>query len=103
MIDRKYLLLFIFSCGIGAPVFLQSTHFTKSDHWRLQRKEIIFGTGASNFLGDLGGRNQVGTDGLMDFEYKATRYAVALGYRYQFARDWYLKWKDIPFSFFTRS
>jgi hypothetical protein len=47
--------------------------------------------GATNFLGDLGGRNQIGTDGIMDFEYKATRYAVGLGYRYQFAKDWYVK------------
>jgi len=59
--------------------------------WKRQRVEYSFGLGASNFLGDLGGRNQIGTNGLMDFEYKATRYAVNLGYRYQFGRDWYVK------------
>lgn len=85
MIDRKYLLLFIFSCGIGAPVFLQSTHFTKSDHWRLQRKEIIFGTGASNFLGDLGGLNKSGTHYLpVDIDWNTTRPVGGFGFRYRF-------------------
>lgn len=64
---------------------------TYSQKWKRQRVEYSFGLGASNFLGDLGGRDQVGTDGLMDFEYKATRFAVALGYRYQIGRDWFVK------------
>ena len=27
----------------------------------------------------------------MDFEIKATRYAVGFGYRYQVAKDWFVK------------
>ena len=59
--------------------------------WKRQRKEYTFNIGATNFLGDLGGRNQVGTNFIQDLEVKATRYAFGLGYRYQVARDFYLK------------
>ena len=65
--------------------------FSQAQKWKRQRKEYSFGLGATNFLGDLGGRNQQGTDFIMDFEIKATRYAAALGYRYQIGRDWYVK------------
>jgi hypothetical protein len=59
--------------------------------WKRQRNEYVFGIGASNFLGDLGGRDQVGTDFIQDFEFKATRVSIGLGYRYQILRDFYLK------------
>ena len=59
--------------------------------WKRQRKEYTFGIGASNFLGDLGGRDQVGSNFIQDFEFKATRMALGLGYRYQILRDSYLK------------
>ncbi|PCJ28160.1 MAG: hypothetical protein COA97_02475 [Flavobacteriales bacterium] len=65
--------------------------FYQAQKWKRQRKEYSFGLGATNFLGDLGGRNQVGTDGFMDFEIKATRYAASLGYRYQIGKDWFVK------------
>jgi len=85
MVDRKFLLLFIFSCGIGMPVFLQPTHFTKSDHWKLQRKELILGTGVSNFLGDLGGLNKSGTHYLpVDIDWNTTRPVGGFGFRYRF-------------------
>lgn len=59
--------------------------------WKRQRVEYSFGIGATNFLGDLGGRDQVGSDFIQDYEWAATRYAVGLGYRYQLAKDWYVK------------
>jgi hypothetical protein len=65
--------------------------FSQAQKWKRQRVEYSFGLGATNFLGDLGGRNEVGTDFIMDFELKSTRYAASLGYRYQIGRDWYLK------------
>lgn len=39
--------------------------------------------GASNFLGDLGGANRIGTNGLRDLELVLTRPAVGLGVRYR--------------------
>jgi hypothetical protein len=65
--------------------------FSQAQKWKRQRKEYSFGIGASNFLGDLGGRDQVGSNFVEDFELKATRYAVEFGYRYQIARDFYVK------------
>jgi hypothetical protein len=64
---------------------------SSAQKWKRQRVEYSFGIGATNFLGDLGGRDQVGTNGIMDYEWKALRYAVGLGYRYQLAKDWYVK------------
>lgn len=64
---------------------------SSAQRWKRQRVEYSFGIGASNFLGDLGGRDQVGSDFIQDYEWAATRYAVGLGYRYQFAKDWFVK------------
>jgi len=59
--------------------------------WKRQRVEYTFGLGATNFLGDLGGANQIGTNGLRDLEPSATRFALGLGYRYQLGKDWFVK------------
>lgn len=64
--------------------FAQPTHFTSSDYWKHQRKELIFGIGATNFLGDLGGLNRIGTDySPMDLEWVVTRPSGHIGYRYR--------------------
>ncbi len=65
--------------------------FSHAQKWKRQRVEYCFGLGASNFLGDLGGRDQIGTNFVQDFELKATRYAAEIGYRYQLGRDFYVK------------
>lgn len=54
--------------------------------WKRKRVEYSFGLGVSNFLGDLGGANQVGTNGLKDLELSLTRPALGIGYRYFIAR-----------------
>ena len=51
--------------------------------WKAYRFEWSGGIGASNFLGELGGANQVGTNGFKDLEFKATRPAVCVGLRYK--------------------
>ena len=55
--------------------------------WRRQRKEVFFGGGGTNFLGDLGGANQIGTHGLKDFNFPAIRPALQVGYRYRTTRE----------------
>ena len=45
---------------------------------------IVLGVGASNFLGELGGANQIGTFFVKDFEFSMTRPSAALSYRYKF-------------------
>jgi hypothetical protein len=48
------------------------------------RPEFIVGVGAANFLGELGGANQVGTFFVRDLEFKATRPSAQIGIRYKF-------------------
>ena len=67
--------------------------FTEAQHRRASRSfgrkkgayryEVIAGFGATNFLGDLGGANQIGTHGFKDFEYVLTRPAIEAGIRFK--------------------
>ncbi len=50
--------------------------------WKRYRKEITVGVGATNFLGDLGGANQIGTHVFRDIEFSTTRPDVSIGFRY---------------------
>lgn len=54
-----------------------------SQQWKKTRKEILFGAGAANLLGDLGGADQIGTHLMKDLEISLTRPVVAGGYRYK--------------------
>ncbi len=45
------------------------------------RYEMIGMLGAANFLGDLGGANQIGTNGIKDLEYVLTRPSLGFGMR----------------------
>lgn len=53
-----------------------------SQSWKYYRQEIHVGIGASNFLGELGGANQIGTNRLRDLEFSLTRPTINVGYRY---------------------
>lgn len=55
------------------------------------RKEYVIGIGAANFLGELGGANQIGTNFVRDLEFSMTRPSFALGYRYKFAKRFAVK------------
>lgn len=55
------------------------------------RYELIGGLGATNFLGDLGGANQIGTHGFKDFEYALTRPAATISIRYKLAQHFSVK------------
>ena len=64
---------------------------SSAQKWKRNRVEYSFGIGATNFLGDLGGADQVGTNGLRDFELSMTRMGGVLGYRYQLGEDWFVR------------
>lgn len=76
----KYLIvLFALLCGVS-----HAQYFSKRDSWKKERKEVIMGAGVSNFLGDLGGLNKVGTHySYADLEFALTRPTTSLGYRYR--------------------
>ena len=54
-----------------------------AQRWKRERYEWIAGVGATQFLGDLGGRNQIGSDWFFDLDAASTRYVVNLGFRYK--------------------
>jgi opacity protein-like surface antigen len=56
-----------------------------AQNWRYLRGEISGSIGTSNFLGELGGANDIGSNGITgfkDLEFKLTRPSFAIGYRY---------------------
>lgn len=50
-----------------------SQTFMNPNAWRKYRHEIMIGGGASNFLGELGGRDRIGTNFVWDLEFPKTR------------------------------
>lgn len=81
---RTALLLVLLGCLAAGPLTAQ--YFRESSYWKTQRRELDFGIGVANFLGDLGGRNQIGSPFLWDLEISQTRPAASFGYRYFVAR-----------------
>jgi hypothetical protein len=77
----KKQLLGIFLLLLILPSFAQAQRLRA--RWKAYRYEWSFGLGASNFLGELGGANQIGTNGFKDLEFSMTRPAVAIGLRYK--------------------
>lgn len=62
-----------------------SSNFNSSKNWSMNKKEIFFTVGATQFLGDLGGRDQIGTQkSLVDIDWSSTRMGLGFGYRYRF-------------------
>ncbi len=53
------------------------------NRWKAYRTELHFGVGPTNFLGELGGANQIGTHYFKDLEFTMTRYAFSGGVRYK--------------------
>ncbi len=57
-----------------------------AQRWKRQRYEWVTGIGATQFLGDLGGRNQIGSDYFFDMDAASTRYVINLGFRYKISQ-----------------
>jgi hypothetical protein len=53
--------------------------------------ELVLNIGASNFLGDVGGANQIGTHFVKDLNYSLTRDMFGFGVRYKTNRYWAAK------------
>lgn len=79
-------LIFLFSY---ITCFSQHTNFNTQRNWSLNKKEILLGYGATQFTGDLGGRNQIGTDySLKDIDFPSTTMGGMIGFRYRFHPFW---------------
>lgn len=74
----------------GSTAFAQ--YFgAKSTYWKNSRHTVSFGLGAANFLGELGGRDQIGSDFVWDLEMSETRPSLMVNYRYQFGTVLYAR------------
>jgi len=63
----------------------------KKDVWKNRRQSLSIGIGFSNFLGELGGRDQIGSDFIYDLEWSETRPSLQAAYRYQLGSRFYAK------------
>lgn len=54
-----------------------------AQRWKSLRYDMIYGVGATNFLGDLGGSNAIATHVLKDLNFGSTRPALMFGIRYR--------------------
>lgn len=87
----KYLanLILLIAVSFSFTVSSQHTNFNTQRNWSLNKKEILFGAGATQFLGDLGGRNQIGKGySLVDLDLPSTGYGGMIGFRYRFHPYW---------------
>ena len=87
----KYLanLILLIAVTFTFTAISQHTNFNTQRNWSLNKKEILFGAGATQFLGDLGGRNQIGKDySLVDLDLPSTGYGGMIGFRYRFHPYW---------------
>ena len=72
------LTLYFFVLTIGAQ------NFARPNDWKKYKKEVFVTFGTANFLGDLGGRNQIGRDySPVDLNFSQTRSALGAGFRYK--------------------
>jgi hypothetical protein len=79
--------LFVLVLCVGAGINeLSAQYFRQSTYWKTHRREITGSLGISNFLGELGGRNQIGSPFIWDLEISQTRPAAGLSYRYFLSR-----------------
>ena len=68
-------------------IYCNSAFSQATSRWKRMRYEAFFGLGATNFLGELGGANQVGTNFLKDLEFSMTRPLISLGLRYRITEN----------------
>lgn len=77
-----YLLIFLL---LGSFSFGQNVNFNSQKNWSLNKKELIFAIGATQFNGDLGGGSTYGIDNSMrDIDWPSTGYNGTVGFRYRF-------------------
>jgi hypothetical protein len=57
---------------------------------KVRVQQITFGIGATNFLGELGGANKIGSNKLSirDFDFPSIKPNLNVGYRFQFHKHW---------------
>jgi len=84
---KHILCLIVFAANI--TIYAQHTNFNTQRNWSLNKKEFMFGLGATQFLGDLGGKDRIGKDySLVDLDLPSTNIGGMVGFRYRFHPYW---------------
>lgn len=86
---RKLVVITLLLCFFAEAADAQRRRRGRSSFNRAKkpyRYEIIGNLGATNFLGELGGANQIGTNGLKDLEKSMTRPALGVSARVKIAK-----------------
>jgi opacity protein-like surface antigen len=73
----------IFNLIALSLVFLSISPLANAQKWKNNRSEILIGVGASNFLGELGGGNNIAKPFIFDMNLAATRPSFNIGYLYR--------------------
>jgi hypothetical protein len=73
-------------------IMLLSVGFVSAQRWKSLRYEMCYGLGGTNFLGDLGGSNQIGTHFLRDLNWSETGLVIHAALRYKLTE--YFSWKN---------
>ncbi len=68
-----------------------AAQFFDRDKWEDRRHQLTIGIGASNFLGDLGGKDNIGTNDFQDLELGETNFAAFIGYKYTLYKKLHLR------------
>lgn len=84
-INMKKAVLLLLVCIVLSPAV------SEAQRWKRERYEFSFGAGITNFLGELGGANQIGTHYFKDLEWSQSRLALAVGLRYKLSNYFALK------------
>ncbi len=67
--------------------FLFTFFSADAQRWKRERHHLIFGTGATGFMGELGGADDIGTNGIKDFDIESVRPSFMAGYRYMLLKN----------------
>lgn len=86
---KRYILVLLALVIIADPSSAQRRYKRN----KAKAQFISFGVGATNFLGELGGANMIGSKkiSIRDFDFKSIRPDLNVGYGYQFHKNWATK------------
>lgn len=85
----RYLFTIILFTGFASLLNAQFSNFNTHRNWSLNKQEVRFGIGATQFLSDLGGRDQLGSHYTpFDLDKQSYRINLELGFRYRFHPYW---------------
>ncbi|MEC8603826.1 MAG: hypothetical protein VXY47_05715, partial [Bacteroidota bacterium] len=79
--SKTFNIFLVFAILFGSIIVLSQGYYNRYDY-RRKRHEFTLGGGASNFLGELGGRDMIGSGFIYDLEFKETSYVGEFSYSY---------------------